>query len=360
MQQKHGGNLREIAREYGIPEKEILDFSVSINPLGTPRTAIKAMMEEMDRLVNYPEADAFALREALAVKDRIPLENILAGNGSTEFIYLIPRALRPEMALIPMPSYSDYDRALSLAGSKVSCFALAREDGFVLDPDRFIEEMKQGADIVFLCNPNNPTGTLVPLRTVEEILSVSRFTRTTVVIDEAFMDFVLGESFRFRVTGYENLLVIRSLTKFYGIPGLRAGALYGPAPLIERIKACQEPWTVNRLSQAAAIAALCDEDYRQQTMALVREEKEYLLKALGAISGVRVFPSQTNFLLLETSPPLPEPERLFESLLRSGILVRNCASFPGLGPDFIRVAVRTHEENLLLVQAMNKAVRKLT
>ncbi|OIP62167.1 MAG: threonine-phosphate decarboxylase [Nitrospirae bacterium CG08_land_8_20_14_0_20_52_24] len=359
MQQKHGGNLREISRRYGVPEKEILDFSSNINPLGTPKTAIKAVLQEMDRLVQYPETDAMTLRETLSSRDRIPPENILAGNGSTEFIYLIPRVLRPKRALIPMPSYSDYESALSLAGSAVVHFPLRKEEAFALDTDRFIQQMQKDVDLVLICNPNNPTGGLVPCGEMKKILSASGDSKVTLVIDEAFMDFVLGESFRFRVTEYENLLVLRSLTKFYGIPGLRSGALYGSEPLMERIRIHQEPWTVNRLSQAAAIAALSDEAYRQAAVALVREQRDYLIHELGGIPGVRVFPSQANFLLIETSPPLPEPERLFESLLRSGILVRNCASFPGLGPVFFRVAVRMHEENLLLIQAMKKAVRKL-
>ncbi len=359
MKQIHGGNLKEISRQYGVYETEILDFSANINPLGTPKSALKAIMEEMDRLIHYPEIDAFTLRERLAGKDRIEVENILAGNGSTEFIYLIPRVLRPGKALILAPTYSDYERALTLAGCEVVHFQLRKEDEFVLDTDRFIRAMQEGADLVLLCNPNNPTGSMVPLVEIKEILSAARFTRTTVVVDEAFMDFVLGESARFQVTEFENLMVLRSLTKFYGIPGLRAGCLYGSKPLVERIKEYQEPWTLNRLSQAAVTAALSDEEYRQQAQRLVAEEKNFLLKELASIPGIRVFPSHVNFLLLETSPPMPEPDRLFEALIRSGILVRNCASFPTLAPNFFRVAVRNHEENQLLVQAVRKAMREL-
>lgn len=359
MKQIHGGNLRETARHYGVPEKEILDFSSSINPLGTPRPALKAVMEEMERLVHYPEIDALSLREAAAANDRVPVENILAGNGSTEFIYLIPRVLHPRKALLPAPTYSDYERALRLAGAEIVHVPLQREEGFVLDTDRFVRALKQGADLALICNPNNPTGSLIPKGAIQEILSAARFTHTTLVVDEAFMDFVLGESNRFQVTEGENLLVLRSLTKFYAIPGLRAGLLYGSRSLIQRIENCQEPWTLNRLAGAAVTAALADQEYRQEAIALIQKERESLARKLGGVPGIRVFPSSANFLLLETSPPMPAPERLFTALIRSGILVRSCASFPGLGPNFIRVAVRNPDENDLLVQALRKVVREL-
>ena len=359
MDQRHGGNLKSIARQYGIPEKEILDFSVSINPQGVPKSALRAIMDEMGRLAHYPDIDALSLREKLAEKDRIPVEHILCGNGSTELLYLIPRVLRPSKALILSPTYSDYERALSGSGSSVSHLLLHKEDDFSLDLDRFIQAMKEGVDLLILCNPNNPTGTLVPLVDIKEILSVSTFTRTTVVIDEAFMDFVLGQSVRFQVTEYENLLVLRSLTQFYGIPGLRAGCLYGPRELIDRIQEHQEPWTVNRLSAAAVTAALDDEEYRQESLRLVQDEREYLSKELGAIPGLCVFPSSANYLLLETSPPMPDPEQLFVALLRTGILVRNCASFSTLGQHFIRVAVKEHDENMLLIEGFKGVARTL-
>jgi threonine-phosphate decarboxylase len=359
MKQIHGSNLKEISRQYGISENEILDFSSNINPLGTPKPAFRAIMEEMDRLIQYPERDSLTLRESLAARDRVHVDNIIAGNGSTEFIYLIPRVLQMKKVLLLAPTYSDYELALTRSGSEVVHFPLKKEEGFAFDLDRFIKTMQEGVGLVFLCNPNNPTGTLIHLEEIKEILSASRFTKTTVVIDEAFMDFVLGESVRFQVVEWENLLVLRSLTSFYGIPGLRAGALYGSTPLIEKIKAYQEPWTLNRLSQAAVMAVFDDEDYRQESIHLVREQRDYLIRELGAVPGIRVFPSSANYLLLETSPPMPEPDRLFDSLIRSGILVRNCASFPTLGSTFIRVAVRNYDENMLLVEALNNAVRKL-
>lgn len=359
MPQIHGGNLKEISRQYGISEKEILDFSANINPIGPPRSALKAILEEMEGLVHYPDIDALTLRESLARVDRMKVDHILAGNGSSEFIYLVPRVLQPATALVLSPTYSDYERALTLAGCQVIHFPLRQEDEFIFDVQEFMRSIRQGADLVILCNPNNPTGSLIPKQGIMEILELSQELDVIVVVDEAFMDFVPGESVRFQVMEFDHLLVLRSLTKFYGIPGLRAGCLYGSRDLIDRIREFKEPWTLNRLSQAAMIAAFSDEDYRQTTMNLIVEERGYLSRELEAIPGIQVFPSCANFLLLKTTPPMPEADRLFETMLGSGILVRSCASFSSLGPSFIRVAIRNHDENLLLVEALRKAVRTL-
>ncbi|NOY54327.1 MAG: threonine-phosphate decarboxylase [Deltaproteobacteria bacterium] len=358
MIQQHGGNLREISKACGIPEEEILDFSASINPLGPPKGALKAILDGMDRLVHYPEIDGMTLRERLAGEGNLSVENVLVGNGSSEFVYLVPRVLSPRRALVPVPSFSDYGRALRLAGCGVVSFPLIAEESFRLDPGRLIDALSEKIDLLVLCNPNNPTGGLLSAEEVLMVVDAAADRGIIVLCDEAFIDFVPDGSVRHRVKEFPNLLVLRSFTKFYGIPGLRAGAIYGDGVLVRRIGACQEPWTMNRLAGAAVAAALDDAEYRERTLELIDAERAVLVGRLASLPGVRVFPSSANFLLLETSSPMPEPDRLFGALLRAGILVRNCASFSGLGPRFFRIAIRSSEENGLLLETFQAVVRR--
>jgi threonine-phosphate decarboxylase len=358
MIQQHGGNLREISKQFGIPEVEILDFSTSINPLGPPRSALKAILDEMERLVHYPEIDGASLREQLAEQDGLEIENVLVGNGSIEFVYLIPRVLRPKKALVPVPTFSDYERSLRLADSLTMTFRLRKEEGFSLPLDSFLRDMTDETDLVYLCNPNNPTGTLLPQEALINIVTAAQKSGAIVVVDEAFIDFVPDGSIRRRVKEFENLLILRSFTKFFGIPGLRAGALYGPKDLMERMAVHKEPWSMNRLAGAAVVAALKDESYRQETIELVERERNFLVEELSALPGIESYSSGGNYLLVETSPPLPESDRLFEIFLRGGILLRHCASFPGLGSRFFRLAVKTRDENRLLVELFQRAARR--
>ncbi len=356
MIQQHGGNLREISQRYGIPEEEILDFSASINPLGPPKGALRAILDGMEGLVHYPEIDGITLKDRLAGEEGLSVENLLVGNGSSEFIYLVPRALSPKRALVPMPSFSDYGRALKLAGCQVLPFPLTAEEGFRLDPEGLINALKE-VDLVILCSPNNPTGSCLSPDKLLRVIAAAAEHGITLFCDEAFIDFVPATTIRRHVKEFPNLLVLRSFTKFYAIPGLRAGALYGHSALMEKIAAFQEPWTLNRLASAAVGAALSDAAYRESTLAMIDKERAFLTEGFASLPGVRVFPSSANFLLLETNPPMPEPDRLFTVLLRAGILVRSCASFPGLGPRFFRIAVRSPEENRLLMESFRKAIR---
>ncbi len=357
MIQQHGGNLREISQRYGIPEEEILDFSASINPLGPPKRALRAILDGMEGLVHYPEIDGITLRERLAGVEGLSIENILVGNGSSEFIYLVPRVLSPKRALVPAPSFSDYGRALRLAGCEVNPFPLAEANDFRLDSERLIDALEERVELVVLCNPNNPTGACLPPRELLCAVEAAAERGITFLCDEAFIDFVPDGTIRRKVKEFSNLLVLRSFTKFYGIPGLRAGALYGPETLIGKIVERQEPWTLNTLARSAVMECFEDEAYREETLSLMDEERTFLSRELAALPGMTVFPSAANFLLLKTASPMPEPERLFTVLLRAGILVRSCASFSGLGPRFFRVAVRSPEENRLLLETFRQAVR---
>jgi len=343
----HGGNVYKASRELGIPESRIIDFSASINPLGISETVKAAILAHMEGLVHYPDPDADAFRRTVSGLHGISPGTVLPGNGSTELIYLLPRALRPRTALIPSPTFSEYEKACRLAGSaRIKRYALKKENTFQIEPDAFIEEM-EGCDMAFLCNPNNPTGHTLARDDVLRIAAAADSLQCVLIIDEAFIDFVPGCSVTEDVKGYSHVVVLRSLTKFYALTGLRIGYAVSSEELCERMNKAKEPWSVNNLAQAAAIAALGDTEYADQTRAVLAMEKEYLENSFQAL-GVQWLPSSVNYYLLR----LQNAARLVSGARAKGILVRSGSNFRGLDNSYVRVAVRTHEHNAILMEEL--------
>ena len=345
----HGGNIYYYSRKYGIPERDILDFSASINPLGPPESALKALAQAVPSLVNYPDPDCTALREALSARMGVDGGSIVFGNGSTELIYLLPRALAPKKVLVTAPGFSDYERAARLAGCEVLYLTLREENRFEPDMDA-LRGALEGIGLFFLCNPNNPTGALLKKDAVREITGIASGMGVTTCVDEAFMDFVPGESVVGEAAEQDGVAVLRNFTKFYAMPGLRLGYLVAGPGLAEKLRRAQEPWSVNTLAQAAAAAALSDAGFARASLRLMDAEREYLCRALSGLPGLEPFPASANFILVKLKG-IASAE-LAEALARRGILVRDCGNFRGLDGEFVRVAVRTRSEDERLVEAL--------
>jgi cobyric acid synthase CobQ len=280
-------------------------------------------------------------------------EEVLVGNGSTEIIHLLPRALPIGRALIPAPSYSDYVNAVELAGKVVEKIFLKEEEGFQLDFSLLDKKMSAG-QLVFIGQPNNPTGLLnnpVALRTL-----VLKHPSTLFAIDEAFFDFVEGVE---SLIGNRppNVIVLRSFTKFYAIPGLRLGFAIAEPNFIQKIKRIMPLWSVNGLAQAVGEHAVQDQEYALRTRALVRQQREFLLKEMDSIPGLTVFTGQANFLLVRLDRQDVNGPGLARQMLSSGIAIRVCDNFDGLDRRFFRVAVRSEDENLKLLHSLRKALK---
>ncbi len=349
----HGGNLYKIAEETGIPESELVDFSASINPLGVSGKVRDVIHAGIDGLVNYPDPETMLLRKKLAENLDIDPGTILCGNGSTELIYLIPRALQPERVLIPSPSFSEYEKAVNLKWKAQSITAvrevkLNKESGFEINPDKYIEQMT-GSDMAFLCNPNNPTGTLLSRQEVLKIAEAAQAVKCLLVIDEAFIDFCPEESVINHVSENPYLVVLRSMTKFYALTGLRIGYGVIHEDVIGKIREFREPWTVNNLAQKAAVAAIDDNSYIQDTVKLMSDEKQYMEKSFRDM-GVEFFPSAANYYLLT----MKNAGRAVNELKQKGLIVRDCSNFKGLGSSYIRVAVKSHPDNTCLIEELSK------
>ena len=358
---EHGGNVYKAEEELGIPRKRILDFSASINPLGIPKTVISDINKNLSSLVDYPDPDSRQLVSQLAENLNIDPASVLCGNGSTELIYLIVRALQPKKVLIPAPAFSEYERACKISNeSRVMRYALKKEDNFDINPDEFISAMSGDInsslpfDMVFLCNPNNPTGRLLEKSEVMKIANAAGKLKCFLVVDEAFMDFCPEDSVIHEVNNNPYLIVLRSMTKFYALAGLRIGYGIFPKKLVPVLKKYKETWTVNSVAGRAAAIALKDVLYRDKTFRLIKREKQFLEKGFRRL-GIDFFPSDANFYLLKSQ----NTERIYSRLRAKGILVRGCADFRGLGRAYFRVAVRSRKENRALLEELEEILNKV-
>lgn len=355
----HGGDIYSLADELKIQERRILDFSSSINPLGVSKKIKAEIRKHLKYLYNYPDPEARRLRRNLAQYHGINPEMIICGNGCTELIYLIVRSLKPERVLIPIPTFSEYERAVLISlgpgvkgqGSgtlesrvQIEHLKLKEKDGFTIKPEEFIESMKE-CKMAFLCNPNNPTGLLLRKDNVIKIAEEARRQNCYLVVDEAFIDFSPEGSVINFVRDNPYLIVLRSMTKFYALAGLRIGYGVFPLNLIEGLKKHKEPWSVNSLAQRAALVALKDRVYRNNTLKLIKEEKQILEKGFKNI-GIKFIPSKVNFYLLK----IDNSKEIFDRLKMKGILVRDCSNFKGLDNAYIRIAVRSHRENKIILK----------
>lgn len=354
LQHIHGGNLMLAREKFGLKEKEFVDFSANINPLGFSARAMAAVVESLSVITSYPDPECRELTDTLAGYLHIFPENLLFGNGATELIYLLVDVFKFKKVLVTAPTFSEYGLAVLSRGGEVTEILLSEKEQFSLPVETVIEQLP-AADVLFLCNPNNPTGVLSAKEDIIRIVDAAREHGCMVVVDEAFMDFVINRedySVIHEAEQRANLIVLYSLTKFFGIPGLRLGSMMACKTIINRLKAAKDPWSVNSLAQIAGVVSLQDNEYIEETKQLVTEERGFLSEALKKIPGIKVYPGAANYLLLNISRTGYPSHDFVEQLGRRGILVRDCTSFTGMGSKYLRVAVKKREDNEKLVGAL--------
>ena len=346
---EHGGNIYNAVGQV----EDWLDFSANINPLGLSKAVKAAITSGIDGLIHYPDPQARRLKNSIATRYNVSSENIITLNGAAEGFYLFFNTFRPRRVVIPVPSFSEYDRAARAAGCNVKYFNTHAEESFKLDIDALIEVIDD-IDCVIIGSPNNPTGGLVTCNDVERLLGKAEF----VVVDESFVDF-LGDDYSVRqlIKSYNNLIVLQSLTKFFAIPGLRLGFALATESVINRLELGKDVWNVNYLAQRAGVAALNDEDYIIKTRRLIANEREYFNERLRSIEGVKVFGSTVNFVLIELETT-DIALRVIDYLKEYHILVRNCANFQGLDGRYIRMAIRSRQENSRVLDTLSRMAIK--
>jgi len=357
----HGGDVWEAIKKTDLSREEIVDFSSNVNPLGSSQKALEAIRNNLGQIPIYPDSTSAALREAIADSfEEISLNNVLVGNGSTELIYLFAEAFleKGEVALIPAPTFGEYENAVRKTGGDPRHINLPRD--FCIEPNVFTRDMKD-AKIAFLCNPNNPTSILIPYDTLIEIVEEALEEDVLLFVDEDFLEFVDEEkqvSLIGEIKEYPNLFVLRSFTKVFGLTGLRVGYGIASEETTRILSNAKIPWNVNCLAQVAALAALTDVEHMKKSRELVRTERAYLTRELMRINSFKPYPADANFILIDIKESGFTAAQLKKKMLKQGILIRDCSSFRGLDDYHIRVAVKTRQENERLLEAFTKLVEK--
>ena len=340
----HGGDI------YG--GRVLLDFSANTNPLGTPQSVLDAVCRELGNIHRYPDPYCRALVQAISAHEGVPEENILCGNGAAELIYSYCFAVRPQRALEFAPTFSEYSLAAQRVGCSVQHFPLLEENEFVPDESLLSCLIDNQPDVLFLCNPNNPTGRLVPPPLMESILSVCAKDGIRVFLDECFLDLTEeGLSLTGRLGEYPELFILKAFTKSYGMAGIRLGyGMSADKELLAKMSETVPPWNVSSLAQTAGIAALQEKEFLEKTRALIRAERDWLQRELTAL-GFQAVPSSANYILFKAAPWLEI------KLQRKAILIRDCSNYNGLGPGWYRIAVRRRDENEQLIAAIREIIK---
>ncbi len=330
-----------------------LDSSSSINPLGTPRKAISAIKMNLDSLAqNYPDPECRELKNGLSRYLGIDPEWISIGNGAIEIIYwFVQTAVAGGHVVIPVPTFCEYELASHKSGAEVTYVPLHNLE---IDADEVIEKAR-GADAVFLCNPNNPTGLLATKQIMKIIENVDRSTK--IFLDECFIELTdnpEANTMVEQISEFDNLVILRSLTKSFGLAGLRVGYSICNPTLAKRLSANKISWNVNGLAQVAGVAALLERGYLSKARALIKEERRFLYDNIKKLESFCPLTSDSNFFLVHLQA---RNSRQFRDRLlkKTGVLVRDCSTFTGMGTQYIRISVRMHQENILLLKALEEA-----
>jgi threonine-phosphate decarboxylase len=358
----HGGDVWGFSRKYGIPINNVLDFSAPINFLGASPKAVEAIQNVAKKVRFYPDPNPKKLKKQIAeyVGD-INSENIIIGNGSIEPIYMIADFFAPDFeAIIPVPSFSEYEKAtLRVHGKPI--FSKLKDD-FSMDIEDIKKILSEKTRIIFICNPHSPSGKLYSRENILEITEFCDKKNVFVCVDENYMEFTdLGP--KTTVTGYvkkyKNLFVVKSLSKFFGMPGVRFGFGVTNKEFVCKLQDVRQPWSINLLAVFATKAALKDTEFISKTKKTIKEEKSNLEKMINSIDIFHVFPSSTNFLLVKILDNRISATALRENLAKEGILIRDCSTFVGLDNSYFRVTVRSFDQNSHLVDTLKKEIKKI-
>jgi L-threonine-O-3-phosphate decarboxylase len=357
----HGAEVLGAAEESGFKAEEILDFSSSVNPLGPSKKALDAAKKAFSQITAYPDSNSNALRQVIANHFGISKGNVVVGNGSTELMYLFAEVFmkKGDKAVMPAPTFGEYESAVRKTGETPKFAKLGKN--FAIEAEAFKREMA-GAKLVFLCNPNNPTSMLLPQETLTDIIENALEQDTLVFLDEDFLEFVEHEkalTMIGKINKYPNLFVLRSFTKIFGLTGLRVGYGIANEEIINVLLCAKIPWNVNCLAQAAAVAALKDEAHLRVTRELIKKEKAWLQGELGKIMSFKFSLPDANFFFIDIRKSGLTATELKNKMLKQGILIRDCSSFKGLDEYYIRVAVKTREENERLIDAFKRTLKTI-
>lgn len=353
----HGSDLEQVARYYGIPQDEIVSFSANVNPLGISPRLRQGLIDNIDKVMSYPDRDYTELRSAISGYTGAPADRILVGGGATEIISLFIQKLAPKRVMLINPTYSEYGREIGLEGGALVSYQLRQEDDFRLNVEDLCAQLDASFDLVILCNPNNPTSSAVCQDDLRHLLAHCRDNGTYLMVDETYAEFapdLQAITAIPLIAEFDNLLVLRGVSKFFAAPGLRLGyGMTGNAQVLDYINATKNPWTLNALAAAAAPAMFSDHEYISRTKSFTRQELERLCALLAGEKDLHIYAPSANFVLLRLEREELTSAMAFAFCIRRGLMIRDCASFPGLGDKHIRFCLNLPEQNDRLLSALN-------
>jgi len=352
----HGGNIFEKFSKNMDDWKDLIDFSTNINPLGPSKEALKIIQNNLWQIPYYPESNSQLLREEISnFFDNIILsEEIIVCSGLTELINLTAEVfIKPNSkVLIPVPTYGEYNWAIKKYGGTSRTISLKPEENFRMNV--IIKYLTREISALYICNPNNPTARLEDPNIIEKIVETAGKNEILVFIDEAFIDYCNSDSsFVFKLNQYPNVVIFRSFTKFYALSGLRIGYGVANKKIIEILMKAKLSWNVNCLAQIAAIHSLRDIKYKEETLRIMKREREFLLSALKKINLIKVYPSDTGFILFQLNSNL-DPKKFEAKLFENKIMIRNCGNFRGLDNSYFRIGIKVRKDNEKLINCIKQ------
>lgn len=355
----HGSDIELISQKYLISQEEILPYASNVNPLGMSPLAKEALVEYIDAVESYPERNYARLRTAISNYCNVDMEHIILGNGTSELIRKTFDTIKPKKTMIVGPTYSEYKNAAILNGSEVEMYMLNQLDDFELDITRFTEALHEGIDMLIICNPNNPTGKAIRKDDMDTILESCRSHNIFVMVDETYVEFVQDVSLISSVSlvkDFENLIVLRSTSKFFATPGLRLGyAITSNKEVLADADNSKIPWNINSLASIASVM-FSDERYMNLTSSLIQTERNLIYSALCSRKTIKVFKPDANFILIRLLKEDLTASEVFEHCIKKGFMIRDCTDYEGLGDKYIRFCFLKPEQNDQVVNTILEIV----
>ncbi|MBE6054820.1 MAG: threonine-phosphate decarboxylase [Clostridium sartagoforme] len=351
----HGGNLDELSRNFKLNKEDLIDFSANINPLGLNNKVKEVIINALEEVERYPDITYFNLKSSISAFEGIEIDKLTLGNGAAEVIFNLLRAIKPKKVLLPAPTFGEYEEAALSVCSEIQYYYLKEERNWRID-EEINNYISDDIDMVFICNPNNPTGTITKKETIVKIVEKAKITNTIVVIDESFLDFlreIENYSAIKLLEKYNNVFIIKSMTKLFAMPGIRIGyGICNNKAILSKIEEVSVPWNINILAEKAAIFSLGEKEYINKTREYIEKEKDYLYEELAKFEDIKVFEPSVNFLMFKLNK---EMDLKFE-LMKENIIIRSCGNYEGLDNNYYRIAVRRREENEKLIKTLKKVI----
>ena len=350
----HGSDLEKVEDIYGIAKDKVTNFAANVSPLGISPKLRARLSDQIDVISSYPDREYTNLRKSIAAYSNTPMDNIIVGNGSTELISLLIQIKKPKKACIIGPTYSEYEREVSIGGGSSCYFPLDCDGNFKLRINELGRFLTSDFDLLVICNRNNPTSTAITFPDLRKILDICKQKDIFCMIDETYVEFVdhIEEVTAVSLSKYyNNLIVLRGISKFFAAPGLRLGyGICGNHDLLKEINSRKNPWTINSLAAIAGEIMFTDTQYINDTRVLIKNERERIYERLKTSKYFKVYPPKANFILLQIRKPHLTSTDIFDLAIEKGFMIRDCSSFPFLNDKFIRFCFMNPESNTKLME----------